>query len=118
MNFFTLTPDQTWRKLGYLLHGDSLQYRKVLEDNPGWSMDELPPVGTTLVTSGKGNSGLSTVPQLIGGKGSPTQEDIFPFSSIEEYNKAMQRYSPISLMSAEESNGLTIDSIQALTGLQ
>jgi hypothetical protein len=118
MKTFTLDSGSTWRKLGYLLYGSSLEYRKVLKDNPKWSVDYLPPSGSVLFFSGSGNSGVTSsgVSQVIGSK---VQESwFFPFSSEAAYLEELSKYAPGSLMSVEENNGWTLDSVQAVTGLQ
>ena len=120
MKTFVLPAGQNWRKLGYTLHGDSTEYRSVLADNPEWSLDMLPPVGTVLVTSGGQTSGSMNI-GLTPTTGSESQDNlanIYPFRNMEHYQKSLSRYNPSSLMNVEANNGFTMDSVQALTGMQ
>ena len=41
-------PQFNWRKLGYLFYTDSMKYRDVLDNNPQWTVTELPPLGAQL----------------------------------------------------------------------
>jgi hypothetical protein len=119
MKTFPLPSNYDWKKLGYVLYGNSVDYRKVIADNPQWSLDYLPPVGTTLRFQGEKKTGVhSSGVSPIAATSASFSPEIFPFSSEEEYLKALERYSPDALLSVEETNGWTLDSVQALTGLQ
>jgi hypothetical protein len=110
----------TWRKLGYLFFEDSLSYREVLEQNPQWSVNKLPPVGTQLQISGNGGkSGSLTQGNFIFGLAIESQADrIFPYDTQEEYNLALDRYTLQGVVERESLNGYCIDSTQAITGMQ
>ena len=113
----------TWRKLGYLYFGDSLDYRQVLEENPQWKVTELPPLGAQIRLSPSANSGGTpgglTQGSFIFGQPAGTQQDnIFPFPNREAYNTALNRYTLQGVIDRETLNGITFDSTQAITGQQ
>lgn len=120
MNTFVFQPGMTWRKLGFALHSNSLEYRKVLENNPIWDISKLPPPGTVLRGSlnGSPSAGASQQPSVYTQLGSDSFLEFFPFDSQIEYYAALVRYSPSSLRKVERINGLTSDSSPALTGRQ
>jgi hypothetical protein len=110
----------TWRKLGYLFFEDSLSYREVLEQNPQWTVTELPPVGSQLrVTGNGGRAGSLTQGNFIFGLAVESEEDrIYPYDSDVEYTAALDRYTLQGVVDREPLNGITFDSIQAITGQQ
>ena len=110
----------TWRKLGYLFFEDSLSYREVLEQNPQWSVNELPPVGAQLRIAGNGGrAGSLTQGNFIFGLAVESQADlIYPYDTEEEYNTALYRYTLQGVVERETLNGYSIDSTQAITGQQ
>ena len=120
MNTFVFQPGMTWRKLGFALHSNSLEYRKVLENNPIWDISKLPPPGTVLRGSlnGSPSAGASQQPSVYTQSGLDPSLDYFPFESQTEYYGSLVRYSPSSLRKVERINGLTSDSFSALTGIQ
>jgi hypothetical protein len=110
----------TYRKLGYLFFQDSLAYRTVLEQNPQWRVNKLPPIGAQLKITGNGgaSNGLSISPFIFG---LPTGEEssaIFPFDTESEYVTALDRYTLEGVVKREGLNGITMDSTQAITGKQ
>lgn len=119
MKTFALPPNYDWKRLGYTLYGSSTDYRKVILDNPQWDMDHLPAIGSTLLFQGPKQTGVhnSGITPLVRTSPAP-RPNVFPFSSEEEYQKALSNYVPDNLLSVEANNGWTLDSIQALTGLQ
>lgn len=113
----------TWRKLGYLYYTDSLSYREVLEENPQWSVVELPPIGAQLrISSGQISSptpgGLSQGSFIFGEATGEAATNIYPYDTEEAYNSALYRYTLQGVIERETLNGITMDSTQALTGSQ
>jgi hypothetical protein len=120
---FPFQPQYTWRKLGYLAYTDSLQYREVLEQNPQWSVWDLPPIGAQIrlapAAGTSGTPGGLTQGSFIAGE--PTgdgSEAIFPYSTQQEYNTALYRYTLQGVIDRENLNGITFDSTEAITGIQ
>lgn len=113
-------PQFTWRKLGYLYFTDSLSYREVLEQNPQWTVTELPPIGAQLRISGtNGSAGTLTQGSFIFGLPAGQQADaIFPYDTEQEYVNALNKYTVQGVVERETVNGITMDSIQAITGIQ
>lgn len=110
----------TWRKLGYLYFEDSLSYREVLEQNPQWSVTELPPLGAQLVINGQnGTSGtLSQGNFIVGAVNAATYDTIFPYETEASYTAALDRYTLQGVVERDSINGITLDSAQAFTGSQ
>jgi hypothetical protein len=120
---FPWQPQFSWRKLGYLTYTNSTDYREVLEQNPQWSVWELPPEGAQLRLSQIGNSsgtpGTLTQGSFITGLPVGEFSDaIFPYSTAEEYDSALYRYTLQGVVDREALNGITFDSTQAITGIQ
>jgi hypothetical protein len=110
----------TWRKLGYLFFQDSLSYRQVLEQNPQWVLDKLPPIGAQIQIKGSnGASGSLTQGNFIFGLPAGSERDaIFPFETEADYTEALNRYTLQGVVEREGINGYSIDSTQAVTGIQ
>lgn len=113
----------TWRKLGYLYFTNSLDYRQVLEQNPGWKVTELPPIGAQLrispASSSPGMPGTLTQGNTIFGQPSGANRDaIYPYSTTEDYNNALNRYTVKGVIKRQTINGLSFDTNQAITGIQ
>ena len=112
----------TWRKLGYLYFTNSLDYRTVLEQNPQWQVTELPPVGAQLVISpteaNSAGSGLSQGSFITNGITEEDIDEIFPFNTQTEYDVALDKYTLQGVVERETINGITSDSLQAITGVQ
>ena len=110
----------SWQKLGYLYFTDSLSYREVLKQNPQWKVTELPPIGAQLLISGaNGFSGTLTQGSCIFGLPSGGQADaIYPYDTEQEYVDALNRYTVQGVVGRGTINGVTMDSDQAITGLQ
>ena len=94
---FPWQPQFSWRKLGYLAYTSSTDYREVLEQNPQWSVWELPPEGAQLRLSQIGNSsgtpGTLTQGSFITGLPVGEFSDRrFPYSTFYEYDAALSRY--------------------------
>jgi len=117
---FPFQQEHTWRKLGYLYYTNSTDYRAVLEENPQWNVTELPPVGAQIRVSGtEGAQGTLTQGSFVFSGSSQTQSNqIFPFDTEEEYNTSLSRYTLQGVIDREELNGISFDSVQALTGKQ
>ena len=117
---FPFQQEHTWRKLGYLYYTNSTDYRAVLEENPQWKVTELPPVGAQIRVSGtEGARGSLTQGSFVFSGPSQTQSDqIFPFDTVEEYNSSLYRYTLQGVVDREELNGISFDSVQAITGKQ
>lgn len=120
---FPFQPQYTWRKIGYLAFTDSTEYRDVLEQNPQWSVWELPPEGAQLRLSFNGNPAATpgTLSQGSFITGVPTgdfSDAIFPYNTLAEYNQALYRYTLQGVLDRETLNGITFDSTQAITGIQ
>jgi len=113
----------TWRKLGYLYFTNSLDYRSVLKQNPQWKVTELPPIGAQLRISPSADSlgtpGGLTQGSFITNAVTDTQsDDIFPFSTVEQYTESLYKYNLQGVVDRETLNGITFDSKQAVTGIQ
>jgi hypothetical protein len=116
-------PQFTWRKLGYLYYTNSLDYREVLEQNPQWKVTELPPIGAQLRISSSANTsgtpgGLTQGSFIFGISSGQNSTDIFPYETKESYTTALNRYTLQGVVDRESLNGITFDSIQAITGQQ
>jgi hypothetical protein len=116
-------PQFTWRKLGYLYYTNSLDYREVLEQNPQWKVTELPPIGAQLRISSSANTsgtpgGLTQGSFIFGLPSGQNSADIFPYETKESYTTALNRYTLQGVVDRESLNGITFDSIQAITGQQ
>jgi hypothetical protein len=119
---FPFQQQHTWRKLGYLYFSDSLSYREVLEENPQWKVTELPPLGAqirlTSTPTRQTPGGLSQGDFLFG---LPTVEQaasIYPYETEELYDISLNKYTLQGVLDREELNGITFDSVQAITGQQ
>ena len=110
----------TWRKLGYLYYTNSLDYRAVLEQNPQWTVTELPPLGATLSLPNVQNTtgGLVQSSFVYGLPQNTAADDIFPFDTEDSYAIALNRYTVTGVQNRVTLNGLTFDSDQAISGLQ
>jgi len=110
----------TWRKLGYLYYTDSLQYRAILEENPQWTVTELPPVGANLnlPTPGNVTGGLEQSSFMFGLPTGAVADGIYPYDTVGEYVRALVRYTSTGVKNRVGINGLTQDSEQAYTGIQ
>ena len=118
-------PQFTFRKLGYLYFTNSLDYREVLEQNPQWKVTELPPIGAQLRLSPSTTNGAAGTPGgLTQGSfvfGLPSGQDsasVFPYDTEDSYVNALNRYTLQGVLDRKELNGVTYDSIQAITGQQ
>lgn len=115
--------DHTWRKLGYLYFTDSLNYREVLAQNSQWKVTELPPIGAQLSISSSENSGgtpggLTQGSFIFGLPNGESSREIYPYDTEEQYDVALYRYTLQGVVDREQLNGLTFDSVQAITGDQ
>lgn len=120
---FPFQPQFTWRKLGYLAYSDSTNYRKVLEQNTQWKVWELPPEGAQLQLSQIGNESgtpgtLSQGSFITGLPVGEFSDEIFPYSTAQEYDSSLHRYTLQGVVDREGLNGITFDSTQAITGIQ
>ena len=113
-------PQFTFRKLGYLYFEDSLSYREVLEQNPQWTVTELPPIGAQLLISGQNGAagGLSQGNFIFGAVNVATYDEIFPYETEASYTAALDRYTVQGVVERDTINGITLDSAQAITGSQ
>ena len=89
-------------------------------DNPGWGIDQFPAPGSFLMYSGSKSSGSFSngVSQSIQQGSQIKSRDLYPYVSQEKYTESLNKYSPLALMTVEETNGFSIDSTQGVTGLQ
>ena len=110
----------TWRKLGYLFFQDSLSYREVLNQNSQWEVTKLPPIGAQLKISGSSttNGGLTQGTYIGGLQSGTSQESFFPYNTESEYVEALNRYTLQGVVTREKLNGYSMDSTQAITGVQ
>jgi hypothetical protein len=120
---FPFQPQYTWRKLGYLAFSNSLDYREVLEQNPQWSVWELPPIGAQMsLTSAPGiggtPGGLSQGSFITGSPTGDFGDAIFPYQTQKDYDQSLYRYTLQGVLDRESLNGITFDSVQAVTGIQ
>jgi hypothetical protein len=120
---FPFQPQYTWRKLGYLAFTDSLEYREVLEQNPQWSVWELPPLGAQLrlsqaPTSAGTPGGLTQGSFITGLVTGDASDAIFPYDTQVDYDSALYRYTLQGVVDRESLNGISFDSTQAITGIQ
>ena len=117
---FPFQPQFTWRKLGYLYHTNSLEYRAVLEENPQWDVVTLPPIGAQLrVSNSTGNIGNLRQASFITATPTSTATDaIFPFNTEAEYLQALNLYTLQGVILRDSINGYNMDSDPAFTGIQ
>jgi hypothetical protein len=119
---FPFQQQHTFRKIGYLYFTDSLSYREVLEENPQWKVTELPPIGAqirlTPTATRQTPGGLSQGDFLFGLPPAEEATTIYPFDTTEQYNVALEKYTLQGVIDREELNGITFDSVQAITGQQ
>jgi hypothetical protein len=109
----------TWRKLGYLFFQDSLSYREVLDQNPQWGVTKLPPIGAQLTIQGtNGGGGMTQGTYIAGLPNGISSDTIFPYDTESEYVDALNRYTLQGVVEREKVNGVCIDSVQAITGIQ
>ena len=89
-------------------------------DNPGWGIDQFPAPGSFMYYSGSKVSGSfnNGASQNISQESQIKSRDLYPYRSREKYSEALNKYSPLALMTVEETNGYSIDSTQGVTGLQ
>jgi hypothetical protein len=119
MRTFPFPAGMDWGKLGFTLYSNSLSYRNVLEQNPQWSVTELPPIGAILKVDDAVESGrLQGSPLSFGLASELTLNTVYPFDNATEFLNSLARYSPASLSDVEAVNGLTMVSTPAITGLQ
>ena len=116
-------PQFTWRKLGYLYYTNSLDYREVLNQNPGWKVTELPPIGAQIRLSPNSNTrgtpGTLTQGNTIFGFPSGDSRDaLYPYPNQEAYSEALNRYTIKGVVQRQMLNGLMFDTTQAATGIQ
>jgi hypothetical protein len=119
---FPFQQQHTWRKLGYLYFTNSLDYRTVLEENPQWKVTELPPVGAQIRITSAGSvatpGGLSQGSFVFGLPSGEQRLNIYPFETEQAYTESLNRYTLQGVSDRESLNGITLDSAQAITGLQ
>jgi hypothetical protein len=120
---FPWQPQHSWRKLGYLAFTNSLDYREVLEQNPQWKVTELPPLGAQIrISPAAGTSGnpggLRQGSFIFGLPAGQNQAAIFPFDTPGAYREALNRYTLQGVLDRETINGITFDSVSAITGKQ
>jgi len=111
----------TWRKLGYLVFSDSLSYREVLNENPQWDVVTLPPIGAQIALDSGAAAGEGQLLQSAFVYGLPSgdvSDQIFPYSSQEEYFSALNRYNVAGVTHRARLNGYSFDDYSATTGLQ
>jgi hypothetical protein len=114
-------PQFNWRKLGYLFYTDSMKYRDVLDNNPQWTVTELPPLGAQLAIQSELNGtsgGLQQSTFVFGLTAGDESDVIFPYDTTQEYRTAVDRYSVYSVLFQDQLNGYSADSDSAVTGLQ
>lgn len=101
----------TYRKLGFLFFTDSLSYREVLEQNPQWRVNELPPLGAQLrISNARGISNGLRQGGFVFGLPAADVADIFPFGTQRSYVEALVKYSPSAVKDRVVVNGYTLDS--------
>lgn len=98
----------TWRKAGFALYSNSLEYRKILDQNLEWSVMETPPPGTVL------NKKISNNYDPASNNYDPL---FYPFDTSEEYYSSLSRYSTLALAEVERLNGWTASSDKVVTNL-
>ena len=110
----------TWRKLGYLYYTNSLDYRVVLEQKPQWTVTELPPLGATLSLPSAQNTtgGLVQSSFVYGLPQNAAADEIFPFDTEDNYIASLERYTVTGVQYRVTINGLTMDSDEAIYGIQ
>jgi hypothetical protein len=130
----------SWNKLAYAYYGDSREFRRLIELNPGFDIRTNPastvPVfitgpdgilGKTGSSDAAGAPGtlnqLSPALNLSGGSNpNPEQQDIataiFPWTSLPEYAERLSEYTAYAILEKDRMNGYGLDSSQAKADTQ
>ena len=96
MNTFPFPPGMDWGKLGFTLYSNSLSYREVLNQNPQWTVTELPPIGAVLeVTGTQQTARLQGTPLAFGLPSESELTAIYPFTSVNDYESSLSKYSAL-----------------------
>lgn len=99
--------NDTWNKLGYVLHGNSMLYKKVLADNPGWDMTIVPSPGTVLYSSSVRErlGTLSSVPYTdVSELEREITSETFPWETNQDRVNRLTSYSASAISLREEIN--------------
>lgn len=119
---FPFQSQHTWAKLGYLYFTDSLSYREVLDQNPQWTVTQLPPLGAQIKLDNTNSvetvGGTVQGSTIYGYEIATDPDEIFPFETQSSYTDALNRYTLQGVVNRESINGINFDSAQAITGLQ
>lgn len=124
--YYTWKGGDTWRKIAYLYYGDSRQWRRLLELNPSYSINEHPAEGlrikvaepSTTTTAKIKQGSLRQSPTTLdlrstSSAGTPTDvSDRFnpwPWSTKQKAIDRMTKYTFQSLLKPENANGLSMD---------
>ena len=91
----------------------------MIEQNPQWSVTEEPPIGAVLslnVNTARTRAATNNSGFFVDTENAGVLETIFPFDSLEAYNRQAAKYNLYSLVNYNELNGYTMDTPEALTG--
>lgn len=114
MNTFIFQPGYTWRKAGFVSLSNSLAYREVINNNPGWDITSTPPPGSVLMQPGSSSVGYTQTSAM--GTGSNADPlSYYPYDSWEDYIDSLTRYNPSTLLSVNRYNGWSATSEEVLT---
>jgi len=101
--------DDTWRKLGYLFHGDSREFRRILDKNPQWEIGYLPAEGDIIeIDSQEIGTSLGKINSLsltdFAGLEDSANDNFYPWTNIDDYYGRLSQYTEFSLQNVEDLN--------------
>lgn len=123
--FYYWEAGDTWRKVAYLYYSDSRQWRRILELNPSYTINEHPAPGVRIKVA-SGQTPNTQPPRALQGtlQQTPTtlnlstpqinltntdQFDHWPWSNRDAAIRRMARYPFQSLLQPSDVNGLTLE---------
>lgn len=111
-------PGNTWRQLGYLYFTNSLEYRRVIEQNPQWNVTELPPIGAALRIEEGTTEAIEGSTFLTGVTTYSVQDIIYPYEEVSAYTESLNRYTTEAITQVTQLNGYSQDDRAVYTGNQ
>ena len=102
--------EDTWRRLGYIVHQDSREFRRVLDENPAWDIGVLPAEGDIVFVNssqfGEPVGQLKSIPLTdFAGANNETQNNFYPWNDLKKLYKRLSKYPQYGLDNPNELNG-------------